>query len=226
MAVKFTYFALWAKGPACAVALEKSSLSWEGANPDNWKAQKATTPWRELPILEIPGAGTIGHELAILNYIGRQDPKMAGESEKDYLASQQLLFEAEDIYKSLGQKQDTLFAKDKIPKEELAKFWGEPDQTTHNKDFGIGVYLQLLEEFYAKCAAGDGKFTTSGCTVGECKLWATLHMLKMIKEDVLAPFAGVLRFYTRFSAEPEAQKILTTGGAMGKPFAQYFVAPA
>jgi len=224
MAVKFTYFPLFAKGPAVAVALQKSGLEWEGAFPEDWKAMKASTPWRELPIMEVPGVGIIGHELAMLNYIASKVPKMAGESEKDFLVSQQLMHEAEDIYKSLGTKQDTFMAKDKVSQEVYDKFWGEPDVTTHNREFGIVLYLGLLEEFYAKCAVGGGKFTSNGSTVGECKLWAILHTLKMIKDDVLATFPGVLAFYSRFTSEPETQAILTDGGKFPSAFKQYFVA--
>eukprot|EP00928_Gymnodinium_smaydae_P010332 TRINITY_DN13888_c0_g2_i1.p1 TRINITY_DN13888_c0_g2~~TRINITY_DN13888_c0_g2_i1.p1 ORF type:complete len:228 (-),score=50.06 TRINITY_DN13888_c0_g2_i1:202-885(-) len=225
-AIKFTYFPLWAKGPAVAVALQKSGLEWEGAFPDNWKEMKSSTPWRELPIMEVPGVGIIGHELAMLNYIASKVPSMNGENEKDFLISQQLMFEAEDIYKSLGAKQDTILAKGKISADEDKQFWGEPDMTTHNRNFGIRAYLILLEEFYHKCALGNGKYTSTGNTIGECKLWATLHMLKLIQDDIFQSYPGVAAFYDRFTKESEAQAILTSGGKMPEPFKQYFIAKA
>merc|ERR1712217_68093 len=77
--VKFTYFPLWAKGPAIALALEHSGIEWVGEFPDDWKGKmKANTPWLELPVLDVPGIGVIGHETAILNYVGRRSKKMDG----------------------------------------------------------------------------------------------------------------------------------------------------
>mmetsp|Transcript_83860 Transcript_83860/g.164204 ORF Transcript_83860/g.164204 Transcript_83860/m.164204 type:complete len:230 (+) Transcript_83860:77-766(+) len=229
MALKFSYFPLWAKGPACAVALELSGLAWEGSSPDptkpEWKEMKQQTPWRELPVLEVPGAGMIGHELAILNFIGSKVPAMAGATEKDFWVSQQIMHEAEDVYQKLVRIQDTIYAKHKVPNEQMQAFWGnEPDFTPHNREFNVSTYLYLLEEFLSKHGCGDGKFTTTGTTVGECKLWSSLHALKLIKDDVLAKFPGLTAFYTRFCAEPAAAGILANGGKMEKPFHQYFVA--
>ena len=56
---------------APAVALAHSGLEWTGkfanAGEGGWKALKPSTPWGETPILEgVPGVGTIGHELTIL----------------------------------------------------------------------------------------------------------------------------------------------------------------
>merc|ERR1712007_404994 len=98
-AVNLTYFPLWAKGPSIALALEHSGLEWEGAfcQFEDWKDMKGTTPFRELPVLEVPDHGMIGHELAILNYIGQQVPAMGGMDVKEFLVSQQLLNQAEDI---------------------------------------------------------------------------------------------------------------------------------
>ena len=84
--LRFTYFPLWAKGPASALALEHSGLEWQGGDnlslcslslaehlydtatltavvllagafPEDWKSQKASTPFLHLPILETPDAG-------------------------------------------------------------------------------------------------------------------------------------------------------------------------
>eukprot|EP00405_Crypthecodinium_cohnii_P002293 CAMPEP_0194764506 /NCGR_PEP_ID=MMETSP0323_2-20130528/23112_1 /TAXON_ID=2866 ORGANISM="Crypthecodinium cohnii, Strain Seligo" /NCGR_SAMPLE_ID=MMETSP0323_2 /ASSEMBLY_ACC=CAM_ASM_000346 /LENGTH=226 /DNA_ID=CAMNT_0039691819 /DNA_START=58 /DNA_END=738 /DNA_ORIENTATION=+ len=223
MAVKFTYFPLWAKGPAIAVALELSGMEWVGEFPEEWPKMKPNTPWRELPVIEVPGVGYIGHEVSILSWIGSKNPKLGGETEKDQIVSSQLMSECEDIYKTLSNRQDTPKARNKVSKEDYAQLWGEPDFSTHNRSFGIVAYLTLLEEFYGKAGVGEGKFTTSGTTVGECKLWNTLHIMKMIKDDVLAKFPGLTAFYERFTAMPEAQSIIKTGGKMPAAFNQYFI---
>eukprot|EP00927_Polykrikos_kofoidii_P022660 TRINITY_DN2108_c0_g1_i2.p1 TRINITY_DN2108_c0_g1~~TRINITY_DN2108_c0_g1_i2.p1 ORF type:complete len:247 (-),score=36.80 TRINITY_DN2108_c0_g1_i2:57-734(-) len=216
--VKFTYFPVWAKGPAIALALELSGMEWEGAFPD-WKAMKATTPWLELPVLEVPGYGMIGQEMAILNFIARQVPAMGGLSEGDWLASQQLLGQAEDIYLRLG-----LIKNGRLSAEEIEKFWTNDDLTSHNRDFGIKAFLSCLENFYNKCGVGNGQFTATGTTVGECKLFASLHSCKLIHADVLTAFPGLVAFYDTFLALPATQALITTGGRMPGTFNKYFSA--
>ena len=41
-----------------------------------------------------------------------------------------------------------------------------------------------------------------GVTVGECKLWAVLHTLKLIKPAVLDGFPKLAAFYARVGCEP------------------------
>lgn len=216
--VKFTYFGVWAKGPAIALALEHSGMEWVGEFPEDWKENlKAKTPWLELPVLEVPGIGMIGHEAAILNYVGKRSKKMEGYTMADFLISQQLMQEAEDIYKRLGQIKNG-----QMSEEETSNFWRESDTTTHNKFFGIGVYLDLLDKFYTKCNAGEGKYTKSGVTVGECKLFTMLHACKMQHDDVLERYAGVKAFYERFSAHEKTKAIIAGTGTMPGVFKQYF----
>jgi len=216
--VKFTYFPVWAKGPSIALALELSGMPWEGAFPTDWAALKPTTTWGSLPTLEIPGVGTIGHESTILNWIGSKVPALAGESEAEFLISQQLMSVAEDLYKQLGNIKNNVW-----PKDKQEAFWLPTGESAPARDFGLNQFLQMLDGFYNKCNAGDGKFTSSGHTVGEIKLFTMLHAVKMIKQEALAPYAGLAAFHTRFAAEPQAQSVIQTGAKMPGPFDQYFV---
>lgn len=215
--VKFTYFQLWAKGPAIAMALEHSGIDWVGEFPEDWKALKPTTPWLELPVLDVPGLGQIGHEAAIMNYIGKRSKKMEGYNMADFLVSQQLFSEAEDIYKKLVQiKEETMSG------QEEQNFWYGEDATTHNKNFGIKVFLSLLDRFYKKCNAGDGKYTKSGITIGECKLFAMLHACTLIKDDCLDNYAGVKAFYEHFSKLEKTEAVMSGTGKMPGIFRKYF----
>jgi hypothetical protein len=216
--VKFTYFQLWAKGPSIALALEHSGIDWVGEFPGDWKGtMKAETPFLELPVLEIPGIGTIGHETAILNYIGKRSRKMEGETMKDYLISQQIMQESEDIYTKL-----TLIKREVFSSEEASAFWDKEDPTSHNRDFGLKVFLSLLDKFYTKCNAGDGKFTQSGITVGECKLFTTLHICKLMKDDILDAYLGLKAFYERFLTLEKTQAVMNGTGKMPGVFNKYF----
>ncbi|CAE7421142.1 GST1 [Symbiodinium natans] len=213
---RYTYFKLWAKGPAAALALQHSGLEWEGAFPEDWKALKPTTPFLELPILETP-SGTIGHELAILNYIGQQSQKMAGVDLTEFAISQQLLNQAEDMYQKLSKLKSGL-----LSGEEADACWTDENEQTHNRNFGFKVYLKLLEAFYKASGGSGGKFTTSGVTVGECKLFSTLHALKLIKDNILADYPELAGFYDRFAGEDATQAILKGEGKMPGTFDQYF----
>ena len=240
---KLTYFALWAKGPAPALALAFSGLDWigddagTGANMEGYEAgwagkNKAKAAWKCLPNLVVPGNDmTIGHEGAILNFIGRKVPSMAGETDTDFAASQQLFFVGEDIFQKLGQLVDTPFLKkgkgdDAFWKISLDAFWGNAEENTHNTLFGVKVYLKQLDDYYKKCGNGieGGKFTSTGTTIGECKLFSTLHACVMCKgEELLKDFPCVLSFYKRFLNERETQAIIADGGNYPHKFSQYFL---
>lgn len=161
---------------------------------------------------------------------------MNGENHKEYVISLQLMSQAEDIYQKLSKMQPTIKApEDKVPKEELAAFWSATEQKTHNRNYGFPVLLLLLEEYYTSCCTGleyytscgdgEGKFTSSGTTSGECKLFASLHSLKLIQDNILDSYPGLLSFHTRFAGLDKTKEILTTGGKMGQPFQQYFITP-
>ncbi|CAK9021159.1 unnamed protein product [Durusdinium trenchii] len=183
-------------------------MEWRGEFPQDWKGLKPTTPFLHLPTLETEDAGTIGHELAILNYIGQKSQKMSGAGAKEFAVSQQLMQQAEDIYQKLSQLKSGM-----LSGEAAAAFWVANDQQTHNRNFGLKVYLQLLEAFYERCGAQSGKFTSSGVTVGECKLFSTLHALKLIQENILKDYPGLSNFYTRFASEAATQSVLKDGGS-------------
>ena len=107
-----TYFGVFARGPSVTLALAHSGLSWRLEHPADWGSMKATTDWGCLPLLEAPGGIKVGHEAAILNYLGRAVPNiLGGASDADFSTSQQLLEEAEDIYQKLAKYQSTCMAK-------------------------------------------------------------------------------------------------------------------
>ena len=93
-------------------------------------------------------------------------------------------------------------------------------------DSGVRVYLDSLEKFLASCnGTTTGKYTAYGLTVGECKLFVTLHILKSIQPDVLSGFPGMSAFYERIAALDKTKGVLEgTLDNMPGPFKQYFVA--
>lgn len=221
-----TYFPLWAKGPASALALSHSGLSWSGVFPSDWGTLKPTTPWSKLPLLNCETTSsplTISHELAILNTIGTVSPAMSGATNADWATSQQLMCEADDIYAKLTKYQPTTNVKDKCEPEELEKLWTPtPDLAVHNREQGLHCNLALIDRFGG--ATTNGKYTDSGTSVGECKLFATLHALVLIDDGVLKSYPKLGAFYERFGEQQATREVLETGANMPGKFNQYFVA--
>jgi len=113
-------------------------------------------------------------------------------------------------------------AKDKSP-EEFEKFMAGADQMSHSKNYGLQVYLALFDEFYTKCGGSGGYFTSSGETIGECKLFATLHLLPPLQSsDVFAKFPNVALFYNTFAMKAKVKAVMETHIDTA---AQYFIRP-
>lgn len=230
------YFPVFAKGPAIAIALDIAGLDWEGVfiKPGgtmetlfaDWADFKPTTSFGELPLLTTPDLGDIAHELAILNYIGRKT-SLGGANDKEFCISGQLMQMAEDIFQKLMRVQPSFMdAKaDIVAAGTTADFWDNTKLTEHNLVQGCAAYLAYLEGFHATCGAGSGRYTTSGTTVGEIKLFATLHMLVMLKPDCLDACSAVKKFYETVLALPAAKAVLENGSKFPGPFLQFFVNP-
>merc|ERR1712018_1079112 len=150
---------------------------------------------------------------------------MVGETDEDFAASQQLFCVGEDIFMKLGRIVDTVYSamgKDK----ERESFWEMTDAKSESPNYGIKVYCRQLEDFYKKCGneLESGKYTRTGTTIGECKLFSTIHACVMVKgEGLLKDFPRVLSFYKRFLNEKVTQSIIADGGNYPHLFMQHFV---
>jgi len=229
-----TYWGLFAKGVAPAVALVVGGFPWAlGAAPGSqgtgdlwgeWLEMKPNTVWGFLPNLDIGGGEKVGSELAILQYLARRAPALEGFNDFDIRVSQELLHQAEELYQKLTSKCPTILAPDKSP-EDFDALWNGADRNTHSSQQGVPVYLAQFEEFYARVGGNSGKFTSSGTTIGEIKLYATLAILLLIDNTVLANFPGVLEFYMRWDNDPQIKELLDTAMAEWN-WATYFIKPA
>jgi len=218
--------------PMHSVRLVIGGMEWEMApGPGSkgtgdlwaeWLEMKGSTVWGFLPNLEVSESRTIGSEIAILQYLARQNPALAGESEDDFYASNELLFQAEELYLKFAQKFPTIMAADKSP-EEFNAFISSADKTVHSSQQGLQVYLGQFENF----PSTDGKFTTSGITIGEIKLFSTLHLLMLVKADALDAYPKLSKFMDTFRATDKVKAVLdgTASNMAAAPLAQYFIAP-
>ena len=220
-----TYFGLWAKGPAPALALSQSGLPWRWEFPSNWGELKPLTPWGHLPLLTLPDSSMIGHEAAILAYIAKVGAaRVSGGTVAEYSVSMQLMAQAEDIYQKLVKAQPTIFARDKPPAD-VEALWLDADASKHNAQYSVPIYLSKIEKMTGPSSAFSDRFTESGVSVGECKLFAVLHACKLVKPDVLDKFAKLKAFYARFAALEETKGIIAGTLNMTGPPKQYFVSP-
>jgi len=108
----------------------------------------------------------------------------------------------------------------KKPKEACDAFWsdGDGDKTP------LKGFLGMLDKYHAGTGYDAGRFTKSGVTVGECKLFTMLHALKMIKDDVLKEYTALSSFYNRFRELEPTVAMIESGGNMPDKFIQYFIA--
>ena len=81
----------------------------------------------------------------------------------------------------------------------------------------MAVYLVLLEKFHGSCGGTAGKYTASGITVGECKLFTMLHCLVMIKPDVLSGYPAVKDFYDAFGVRTTTAWLLLSASPITRP---------
>ena len=166
----------------------------------------------------------MSHELAILNTIGTVSSKLAGETSDCWARSQQIMCECDDVYAKLTKYQPTITVKKKCSSEELEQLWSKKvDLGAHNRNQGLHVNLSLMDRFGGPKAHRTGKFTESGVTVGECKLFSTLHALVMIDETVLQDYPGLSAFYGRFGDSKATRAVVETGANMPAAFKQYFI---
>lgn len=117
-----------------------------------------------------------------------------------------------------------------VSDDELKHLWGSRDDRLHNHKHGIPVRLGKLQAVYeavhaAPAAAPAGRFTAGGAaTVGEVKLWATLHMLVLVQPALLDSFVGLGAFYHHLAADAAVQRVVETGGQFPAKLQTYFVA--
>src|SRR5262245_2445883 len=71
---KLTYFDMaGSRGEECRLALFTAGVDFEDnrLKREAWMALKPTTPFGNLPILEVPGKPALAQSVAILTYVGR-----------------------------------------------------------------------------------------------------------------------------------------------------------
>jgi hypothetical protein len=87
-----------------------------------------------------------------------------------------------------------------------------------------GTFTLLISSLRLESQHGadtkTGGLTSTGTTVGECKLFSTLHSLTMIEPRVLDNYSKLGVFYEGFLERKETREVLEGG-----QFHKYFIKP-
>lgn len=228
MSYVLTYWPIKAKQIATALALEVSGATWEvGAGPGSkgtgdlwaeWLEMKPNTPWGYLPNVKTPEGRTLGTEFTILQFLGRKFPALAGETDDDFHISQELMHQSEELYQKYAKLIPTIMAKDKSP-EEFKQFWEGDNAATHSNAQGLKVYIAQFDKYLA--GKGGDKATSSGWTLGELKLYATLVIIQLMQSDYPFP-ESVGKFMARMNGDARVRRVMDE---VLKPTSQYFIMP-
>eukprot|EP01065_Artemidia_motanka_P002234 TRINITY_DN1104_c0_g1_i2.p1 TRINITY_DN1104_c0_g1~~TRINITY_DN1104_c0_g1_i2.p1 ORF type:complete len:494 (+),score=136.23 TRINITY_DN1104_c0_g1_i2:196-1482(+) len=221
--MRLCYFNIMARGLAPALCLQVSGLEWEGEYPsvdgkpsfDAWPAMKNTKAFWQLPVLDAPGVGQIAHQTAIVNFVARKSPKeLEGLTEADYITSQQLLQETEDmIPKAVRRLANVVFGEPKCTGEETEQFWAEE----------LPVHLRNLEATMKRRNVGGDRFTSGGMTVGELAIFGFFHQLLHVRADTLNGFPGLRSLYDRVLRDSRVAKLLDGGAGFSSELRLFFV---
>eukprot|EP01006_Ploeotia_vitrea_P057780 TRINITY_DN68248_c0_g1_i1.p2 TRINITY_DN68248_c0_g1~~TRINITY_DN68248_c0_g1_i1.p2 ORF type:complete len:216 (+),score=46.05 TRINITY_DN68248_c0_g1_i1:34-648(+) len=189
MPVEVTYFGVKAKVAFATVAFA-AGIDWKYNKMagDAWPATKATTTFGQLPIMKDDGV-ECAQSLAICHYIAKKGG-LLGDTDADYVMSEQILQHAEDIYAALIKNNPRLTQKEKLPSYD--DFWAKDVPAM------LAGYEKLVK---------DGKFT-SKVTLGECGAFWALELMVSLKPACLDGTPGVKAFYDRFAGEDAGKKYL------------------
>lgn len=223
--IRLTYFPVMAKGLGPALICEFSGLPWcgpkdTGFTSEQWPKLKSSgkCPFGQLPMLEADGL-VIGQCIAIVNYVGKK-ANMEGYSPEDFVMSQALLAEAEDLYAALQKFQPTSM----VPLGGTAR---DGITVKHGIEAFEGFWKTEVPSHFAKLEAlvkAENRFTSSGRTVGEIYLWSMLHQMKLVHPNMFDSSPKLAKFYEEMEQEPKVQKVLSGESTFG-PLKQYFVNP-
>ena len=210
----FSYFGFYSRAAGSLAAFEEHGYAYEAnvMTPEAWGAykEKGICPFGQLPILETDDVGVVAQSVAIMQYIGKLK-NAEGKDLKEKMRHEMVIGITEDLMGDLGKNVDTAFQKNKVPAEDLAKFWAEtiPGRFAH----------------YEKFIDGKDRFTEAGNTVGELYFCTVLHQIKGLVGDSLDKFPNLLSFYNRVSSLDSVKKVNAGETAFGK-LNNYFVTSA
>ena len=219
------YFPLLAKGFGPALVAEFSGLKWNGpktigwSSRNDWKTMKPTTTFGQLPLLKTKDGLQINQTTAIVNWIAKKaGTKLSGENEKDWIMSQMLVAEGEDLYAKMQQHQPTMY----VELGRTDRFKGNLDQHRTWWNEWLPNHLQFLEKMLTD---DNVNFTSTGFTVGEIMLFAYIYQMDLVKPiDMFANTPKLKKWYDGMASHKSVQNVVSGNSNYGE-LKQYFITP-
>jgi len=189
MGYKLTYFNMRGRAECIRLIFAATGTKFEDVriNPDKWPELKPTTPWGQMPILEV-GGNKLSQTITICRYLGRE-LKLAGKD----------AWEAGKCDEYVDSIND-LFA-------EWVKYFYNSDPTAKAKaheDFKSGPLPKYLGKFNDIKGKVGGKFL-----VGEGLTWADIFIADKLDrlqesegDDVLDKYPALKAFKEAVYATP------------------------
>lgn len=161
-AYKLTYFNARGRGEIMRLLFAEAKEAYDDCRieKDQWPALKASTPFGQLPMLEVDGV-KLCQSTACARYLARKF-HLAGKSELEQAQTDMVVDCIEDSAKPMIS---FFFEKDEAKKTELKKKYNEEQ---------LPAFLTLLENLLKQNNGGDDFFVGKGVT------WADLYLLGFI----------------------------------------------
>jgi hypothetical protein len=213
-----------------------------GFSRDMWPGLKASgkCPFGQLPLLEVDGRN-VGQCVAVVNTIGSK-AGTGGRNTADFITSQMLLGEAEDLYAGMQKYCPTVFAKlgerMKGGAEQYADWWARgapthmgklekllakssswPCRFTAGKTSGWVLFCVRVAEGFAavRLWAGGWCSRADGKSVGELYLWSMLHQMVLVRSGALLfkSTPNLRAFYENTAALPGVANVVDGSSSFG-----------
>ena len=207
--VKLSYFPLKARCFPALLALEVGGVDYQAEVVQfaDWGGMKASgvCPFGYLPLLTLADGTTVNETNAVLMTVG-QLAGLNGEGASEFGVSSMLACKSAEVFTEFAGKQPTMFSVEGWNQEKAAALaeWKEKCQSS---------YLSMFD----KLCSAEGKFSSSGTTVGELHLFSLLfHMQACGCFPIDSLPDNLQAFYRRLRALPAVARCCEGGTPMGQ----------
>jgi len=213
--MKLTYFNIEGVAEKIRLALKIGRIPFEDERVDmnQWAALKPSTPFGQLPILQIEGRPVMAQSTAILRFIGRVTGLIPLDPYAQFLVDEVLGLQ-EDISKTLAPSMYIMtrchmygYPED-LPEDERRGIQHRIRETLASEKGDLHRLLGHLDSILERSQAGW--FAGPSVTVADCAVFPTLRQLRSGKLDgipvtILDKYPRLVQFYERFLAIPQVQ---------------------
>ena len=216
MSIKLTYFNIQGAAEKVRLALVLGGIPFEDVRVpfDQWGAMKPTTPYGQLPLMEIDGGAPVAQSDAMLRYVGRLAtaqgvPLYPGTDDPDkLLAVEEACGLVDDLQREwrtpvgIGFQDPTLYG-------HPADFRGTDEHSAVVKAVRAKFCEEELPKFMgflqARLEGGGYLCGTAEPTIADCALIPVLARFTSgavdhVPVDCLGPYPEVVAYFERFMA--------------------------